>query len=102
MNENEYKVPFDEDPLDVFAENNKSCLRNMPFAIQELKRLEKLQCVKQVLREDCKVIMPLSVVYSNKLRLVVDASRHINPYVTKHRAVTQLSTNTDLKIISKY
>ena len=29
--------------------------------------------------------MPLSVVYSNKLRLVVDASHHINPYVTKQK-----------------
>ena len=82
---NGYKVPFDEDQPDVFAENNKSCLRNMPFAIQELKRLEKLQCVKQVSREDCKVIMPLSVVNSNKLRLVVDTSCHINPYVTKRK-----------------
>ena len=27
--------------------------------------------------------MPLSVVYSNKLCLVVDASRHINPFMTK-------------------
>ena len=82
---NGYKVPFDEEPLDVFAENYKSCLRNMPFALQELRILKKLQCVKQVLREDCKVIMPLSVVYSNKLRLVVDASRHLNPYVTKQK-----------------
>ena len=76
---NGYKVPFDEEPPAVFAENNKSCIQNMSFAIQELKRLEKLQ----VSKEDCKVIMPLSVVYSNKLRLVVDASQHINPYVTK-------------------
>ena len=30
---NGYKVPFDEDPLDMFAENNKNCLRNMPFVI---------------------------------------------------------------------
>ena len=37
---NGYKVSFDEESLDVFAENNKSCLRNMPFAIKELKRLE--------------------------------------------------------------
>merc|ERR1712177_86726 len=29
--------------------------------------------------------MLFSVVYSNKLRLVVDASTHINPYVTKRR-----------------
>ena len=25
--------------------------------------------------------LPLSVVFSNKMRLVVDASRHLNPYV---------------------
>ena len=87
---NGYKVPFDENPLEVFAEDNKSCLRNTSFAIQELKRLEKLQCVKQVLREDCKVIMPLSIVYSNKLRLVVDASRHINPYITKKKVKLDL------------
>ena len=62
----------------------------MPFAIQELKRLEKMQCVKQVLREDCKVIIPLSVVYSNKLRLVVDISCHINPYVTKQKVKLDL------------
>ena len=28
--------------------------------------------------------MPLSVVFSKKLKLIVDASRHINPFVTKH------------------
>ena len=79
---NGYKVSFDEELPEVFTENNKSCIQNMSFAIQELKSLEKLQCIKQVSREDCKVIMPLSVVYSNKLRLVVDTSRHINPYIT--------------------
>ena len=34
-------------------------------------------------KEDCLIILPLSVAFSNKLRLVVDASCHINPYVTK-------------------
>ena len=68
-----YKVLFDKEPLSAFGKNYKSCLRNLQFAVQEIKRLKKLQCVKQVAREDCKVIMPLSVVYSNKLRLVVDA-----------------------------
>ena len=76
-------MPFDEEPPAVIAENSKSCFRNLSFAIQELKRLEKLQCVKQVSREDCKVIMPFTVVYSNKLRLVMEVSRHINPFVTK-------------------
>ena len=28
-------------------------------------------------------MVPLSVVFSNKTRLVVEASRHLNPYVTK-------------------
>ena len=35
-------------------------------------------------KEEC-LILPLLVVYSNKLRLVVDASRHINPFVTKRK-----------------
>ena len=34
--------------------------------------------------------MPLSIVYSNKLRLVVDASRHINPYITKKKVKLDL------------
>ena len=29
--------------------------------------------------------MPISVVFSYKLHLVVDTSRHINPYVTKRK-----------------
>ena len=76
---------FDEEPPAAFAENNKSCLRNLSLAIQEIKRLEKLKCVKQVAREECKIIMPLSAVFSNKLRLVVDASQHINLFVTKRK-----------------
>ena len=34
-------------------------------------------------KKDFQIILPLSVVFSNKLILVVDASCHINPYVTK-------------------
>ena len=30
-----------------------------------------------------RVMLPLSVVFSNKTRLVVDASRHLNPWVRK-------------------
>ena len=43
--------------------------------------------------------MPLSVVYSNKLRLVVDASRHINPYITKHKV--KLDSLEDLAFLVK-
>ena len=46
------KCTINEEPPAVFAENNKCCIQNISFAIQELKRLEKLQCVKQVSRED--------------------------------------------------
>ena len=53
------------------------------FALQELHRLEKLQCIQTAGPNDYLVNMPLSVVYSNKWNLVVDASRHINPFVRK-------------------
>ena len=79
---NGYLVPFDSDPPPAISKNNWSCLRNMKFTVQELKRLESLQCAMEASREDCLIILPLSVVFSNKLRLVVDASRHNNPYVT--------------------
>ena len=42
-----------------------------------------LGCVREVGEGDSEVILPLSAVYSNKMRLVVDASRHLNPYVKK-------------------
>ena len=78
-----YIVPLDSEPPPAIAKNNKSCIRNRSFAVQKLKRLEKLQCVKKVTRNECKIILPISVVFSDKLRLVINASGHINPYVTK-------------------
>ena len=80
-----YKVPLDKEAPKAMTKNNKSCLRNLQFAVQELKRLKNLQCVKQVSKEDFRVILLLSVVFSNKLRLVVDTLRHINPYITKRK-----------------
>ena len=41
-----------------------------------------------------KVELPLSVVFSNKMRLVVDASRHLNPYVEMEK--TKLDSLDDL------
>ena len=79
-----YVGPFEnEHPVDTITINNQSFLKNLYFALHELHRCEKLQCIKRVQDGDYWVNMPLSVVFSNKLRLVVDANRHINPYVRK-------------------
>jgi hypothetical protein len=45
-------------------------------------RLEQLGCIVRV-QERPRVTLPLSLVFSNKWRLVVDASRHLNPYCIK-------------------
>ena len=79
-----YVVPFEQlPPKAQHTQNNKSCRENMTFALAEIHRLESLGCVKRVPPGASWVEIPLSVVYSNKLRLVVDASRHINPFVKK-------------------
>ena len=45
-----YKVPLEKGPPPFVARNNKSCLRHIEFAVQELQRLAKLQCVKRVFK----------------------------------------------------
>ena len=49
---------------------------------RELSRIEDLGCIKKV-NVQPHIVLPLSVVYSTKWRLVVDASRHLNPYLFK-------------------
>ena len=80
--ENGYEVPLSEFPPPSFVKNNASFLKHSDFGIQELLRLEKLGCIYRV-KERPYITLPLSVVYSNKWRLVVDASRHLNPFVEK-------------------
>ena len=46
----------------------------------ELIRLEQLGCIERV-PERPFIVLPLSVVFSKKLRLVVDASRGLNPFL---------------------
>ena len=50
-----------------------------------LYRLQKLQCIRRVQKHKSLIVLPLSVVFSNKLWLVMDASRHIDPYVKKRK-----------------
>ena len=79
-----YALPFKDGipPPSVLARNNKSFLENKEFGIAEIKRLEKLGCIYPVSKQP-EVVLPLSVVYSNKVRMVVDASRHLNDYLEK-------------------
>ena len=75
-----YQFPLISEPPSSFCENNKSMLKESDFALTELLRLEKLGCIKRV-SERPYLTLPLSVVFSKKLRLVVDASRHLNPFI---------------------
>ena len=81
---NGYKIPFKSIPPTNFCENNKSFLRQRDFGYQELLRLESLGCIRRV-KEQPYLCLPLSVVFSNKWRLVVDASRHLNPYIVDRK-----------------
>ena len=78
-----YRIPSEGGPPPKCSstKNNASCLKQESFCWQELQRLLALGCVREVEEGDSEVILPLSAVYSNKMRLVVDASRHLNPYV---------------------
>ena len=75
-----YEFPFSEIPPPGEHKNNKSMIREKDFALAELLRLEKLGCISRV-TDIPYLCLPLSVVFSKKLRLLVDASRHLNPFI---------------------
>ncbi len=84
-----YIFPLEaEVPRTVKLENNQSALADPAFVWAELLRLERLGCLG---REDVRphVILPLSSVWSKKRRLVVDASRGLNPYIFKRPVVLE-------------
>ena len=73
-------------PPPSFEENNKSALEHLDFLLEQILVLEKIGCIEAVAsRPRC--VLPCSVVYSNKWRLVIDASRQINPYIFKNTVV---------------
>lgn len=83
---NGYKLVFDnEPPPPSFTPNNRSALEDPAFVRAELARLESLGCIERVV-EPPLVVLPLSRVFSNKWRLVLDASRGLNPWC-KYRGV---------------
>ena len=90
-----YKVPFTGDllaedglPPAAIAPNNKSALDKPVFLLQELLRWERIGCTTRVSHRP-RVVLPVSVVYSNKWRAVVDASRSINIHVKKNPVVLE-------------
>ena len=84
-------------PPSVMAQNNKSFLENKDFGIKEVNRLEQLGCIYRV-TEQPHVVLPLSVVFSNKWRLVVDASRHLNPFVEKRHVKLETLDEAELMV----
>ena len=75
-----YALPFREVPPPSHEPNNKSALHDMSFVRAEVRRLEKLGCIYKV-TEKPHLLLPLSSIFSKKKRLVVDASRALNPYL---------------------
>ena len=84
--ENGYVIPFVNGTLPpaAFVDNNKSALDHSEFLLAELLRLEGIGALTR-LQVRPRITLPCSVVFSNKWRLVCDASRHINPYVVKNK-----------------
>ena len=76
-----YKLLFDLEPPPSYCRNNKSALGDSVFVRAELDRLEKLGCIVKVQQRPY-ITLPLSSVFSGKKRLVVDASRGLNPFCT--------------------
>ena len=81
-----YRVPFTGgvDPPPSFEPNNKSALERRDFLWEQLLAWEKSGCTTRVASRP-RIVLPVSVVYSNKWRAVVDASRAVNPFVVKNK-----------------
>ena len=74
-----FKLVFQSEPPPSYLRNNRSALDRPDFVRKELARLEGLGCIKRVDHQP-KIVNPISVVYSNKWRLVLDGSRGLNPF----------------------
>ena len=92
-----YRLEFDEEPPPSFTKNNKSALNKKDFVFKELLRLEQLGCIERVV-EQPRVVLPLSAVFSKKWRLVVDASRTLNPYCTRRKIMLEDLSHVPLVI----
>ena len=64
--------------------NNTSCIRHVDLVFAKMMKLKSLSCVREV-SGPSRLELPLSLVFSNKMRLVVDVSCHLNTYVKKKK-----------------
>ena len=82
-----YRIPFIGGHLPPISDlpNNASALKNASFIEEQLFQYESLGFIKYV-SEKSRVILPLSAVFSNRWRLVVDGSQNLNQYI-KNRKV---------------
>jgi hypothetical protein len=77
-------LPFIALPPSCSIKNNRSALDNVDFVTKAVNELLVNSCVVEVFsRPFC--CNPLSVVVGRKLRLVLDLSRSVNPYVQKFK-----------------
>ena len=93
-----YKLVFIDNkfPPPDFKDNNKSALCQNEFLYDELLRLERLGCLRRV-KSRPHIVNPCSVVFSRKLRCVLDASQHLNKFCVRRRtSLADLSRLPDL------
>ena len=69
-----YSLEFTSVPLASLLPNNRSAREALEFVKTELERLEAMGCIEKVV-ERPHIVNPLSVVFSNKWRLVLNGSR---------------------------
>ena len=73
-------IPFIALPPPCYLTNNRSALNNAEFVVKAINELLLNRCVIEVFpRPYC--CNPLSVVVGRKLRLVLDLSRSVNPFI---------------------
>jgi hypothetical protein len=86
--ENGYRIPWIDEagPPKSELRNNRSATEMPEFVEEQLSLLERIGAI-EACKEIPHITMPLSVVYSNKWRMLSDGSRNLNPYI-KERKVT--------------
>lgn len=78
--EHGYTIPFIEEPPSAYAANNKSASNHPGFVRETIKNLILSNVVREV-NSPAYCCNPLTVAMGKKLRLVLDLSRFVNPYV---------------------
>ena len=79
-----YRIPFVALPSPCFIKNNKCALDNADFVAKAIDELLRNRCISEVSsRLYC--CNPLYVVVGRKLRLILNVSRSVNPFVQKFK-----------------